>query len=244
MMHASNANLSNSLTNCFYIIPSNSPKRTQFRQCVRQICPRWDPKTFLEPVQTKKFFITQHQLHIMEIFADMSPHYPIRWPDTQIEFILPVSQVVALLFDSLRIFHQFSYTQWPTRQDFHTLECARGALLGTYAGMKWRLRPTMHYTTNEGMEFAKRDGRMYHTLNEGPEQEHKEVKQLANKTLKHVKVKQTGDTTYTKIIDNQQVMRSLRDLGYGPTEFKLVDTSLEVPTPQLANITPLKYLPM
>jgi hypothetical protein len=42
-------------------------------------------------------------------------------------------------------------------------------VLAVFAGMKWRMKPTVHYMTNEGLDFAIEDGTAYHTLNEGAE---------------------------------------------------------------------------
>jgi hypothetical protein len=82
MMHAPNANLSNTLTNIYYLFSSNSPKRTQLKNLLHTLCSNWKPKKFLECKDTKHFFNTNFQNQILEIFATYNVHYDLPLPNT------------------------------------------------------------------------------------------------------------------------------------------------------------------
>jgi hypothetical protein len=101
----------------------------------------------------------------------------------------------------------------------------------------------MHYTTNEGLEFAKIDGTQYFTLNEGPENEHSQVKQLAKNTMKNIPTPHTAKTTFMKIIDDQQAMQILRQNNYAPPTYQLTKINPPVHTPLAGDIPPPKKLP-
>ena len=124
MMHGSNANLSNTLTNLHNVFSSNSPKRTQFKQIVHEIAPKWQPKTFLEPIQTKQFFARSQYLHIEALFETCQGSYDIPWPNTLERPILPAGQIAKMAFFCLHFFHRFAYTKWLTLGDFNTAERA------------------------------------------------------------------------------------------------------------------------
>jgi len=144
------------------------------------------------------------------------------------------------LFDSIRTYQEFSYVEWPSEADFATLEDARVGLLAVYAAIRWRLKPTIHFMTNEAIDFAREDGTLYHTLNEGPETFHKEVKAGASCSMKSIRQAQTGDNSCQHVINIQSKKRVLRREGYAPPEFQLQSPSF-LPLQPATNIPPLKY---
>lgn len=85
------------------------------------------------------------------------------------------------------MYKDFSYTEWPTDPDFTTLDHARIRYLAVNTGMKWRMKLTGHFMTNEAIDFAVEDGTAYHTLNEAPESFHQEVKVRASCSIKNIK---------------------------------------------------------
>lgn len=150
---------------------------------------------------------------------------------------------MALLLDSCRVYQEFSYTEWPTPADFSSVNSARVGLLAVYGGMKWRMKPTLHFATNEALLFAAQDGTVYHTLNEGPENMHKEVKQMATNTMKNIQEAQTGENHFQQVINHQSQQRALRKRGKAPLTYQLNPANFTPPTSS-TNITPPKYLPM
>lgn len=125
--------------------------------------------------------------------------------------------------------------------EFEALESARVGILAVYAGMKWRLKPTIHYATNEALEFAYIDGTWYHTLNEGGEGEHKEVKEMAKNSMKNIIVHKGELHCYQKVMMQQQQMRALRKRGYAPPQHELVPVTFPIPSSS-TTIKPPKYL--
>ena len=51
-------------------------------------------------------------------------------------------EMAELVLCSLRVYHDFAYTKWPSAQAFFTLWHARQALLAFYAGKRLPLTPT------------------------------------------------------------------------------------------------------
>jgi hypothetical protein len=243
MMHCVTCNLSNSLSDFYNIFPYNSPLRTKFKEIVHKIAPKWAPGDLLEPHHMKKFFHARLQDQVIALLRNFQVVYDIPWPGQQQKVHVTAWQAGTMVFDSHRIYYQFAYTEWPTQHDFNTLESARVALLAVYAGMKWRMKPTMHYSTNEALDFAYRDGTMYHTLNEGAEGEHHEVKELARDCMKNILIAQTGVSSYQHILNQQELMRTLRKLNYAPPEYNLTPIDPDHHPLSSPNITPLLYSP-
>lgn len=243
MMHGSNANLSNTLTNFHGLLPRNSHKRTEFSNFVRQVDPNWRPGKFMEPVQTKLFWSHSLHLQIEALFEGLRDTYDIPQPDTTVRLVLPVLQIVQIGFESLLFFHRFAYTKWPTPTDFQTIERARVGLLAVYAEMKWRMRPTMHFSTNEALDYAHIDGTQYTTLNEAPENQHQHLRAMGKNTMKHIPTPPTGKNPFMKIIDDQQVMRALRTIGHAPPTYQLTKINPPVPTPFSHDIPPPQHFP-
>jgi hypothetical protein len=242
-MHGVNACLSNAINELISLIPSNSPLRTTYRQLITSISPKWYPKRNFECVETKAFFHRKMQDQLIDLFREIRGIYDLPWPNRSQRVKLPLWKVVALLLDSLRVYKDFAYTEWPTAADFEALESARVGLLAVWAGMKWRMKPTIHYMTNEGVAFAHLDGTMYHTLNEAPENEHKEVKQMASNSMKNIATVQTNDNCFQQVLNHQSMMRELRKRGYAPPEWALVPIDPAAPLPPSTSVPPLKYLP-
>jgi hypothetical protein len=242
MMHGANANLSNSLMDCYNIFPFNSSLKTEYKKIIKSVAPKWEPTVFMEPVKTKAFFAKHIQEQLVDLFRRCRGIYDIPWPGQETRLKLPTWKVVALLLDSVRIYQEFAYTEWPTPTDFETLETRTG-LLAVYAGMKWRLKPTIHFTTNEALDFAREDGTMYHTLNEGAEAAHKELKEMASNSMKNIPITQTGEMCFEHVVNLQETQRTLRKKGYAPPEWSLTQIDPNTLLLPSTNITPPQFLP-
>ena len=205
MMHSININLSNSLIDCYQLLPTNSPLWTRFQNVVKTVFTKWTPKKTLEPKQSKNFFKRHLQNQLVEIFTNLHVTYSIPWPEQRYHIALPVHQLIGLLFDSQRVYYNFVYTEWPTAADFKLLNSARTGLLAVYAGMQWRMKPTMHYATNEAIEFAVLDGTMYHTLNKGPEHHHHTLKDKAHNSMQNITIAQTGVNSFQQVVNYQSL---------------------------------------
>jgi hypothetical protein len=72
------------------------------------------------------------------------------------------------------------------------------------------MKPTVHYMTNEGLDFAIEDSTVYHTLNEGAECLHKEVKTSASNIMKNIIQPQTQDNCCQHVMNRESQKRELR----------------------------------
>lgn len=83
---------------------------------------------------------------------------------------------------------------------------------------------------------------MYHTLNEGLEAMHKEIKEMASTSMKNIQECQTGDNCFQQVINHQSQQRALRMKGKAPSTYQLTQVHPDPPTPA-DNIAPPKFLP-
>lgn len=243
MMHAININLTNSLADCYNLLPRNSPLRTELVQIIKQVCGKYKIGKTLEPVQSKAFFKREIYKEVIELFSRYRVSYTIPWPGQPRKLVVTAEHVMGLLFDSQRVYYNFAYTEWPTQTDFNTLNSARIGLLAVYAGMQWRMKPTMHFSTNEAIEFAKLDGTMYHTLNEGAEHHHHTLKELARNSMQNISIAQTTTSSFQQVLNDGTLMRILRQKGHAPFSYMLEPNTPNNQPPQQPNIPYLQYTP-
>jgi hypothetical protein len=76
-------------------------------------------------------------------------------------------------------------------------------VLAVFAGMKWRMKLTVHYMTNKSLNFAIEDDTAYHILNERAEWCHKKVKTGASNTMKNIIQPQIQDNCCQHVMNRE-----------------------------------------
>jgi len=191
----------------------------------------------------KDFFDSKYHLGIGPLFHKDNQQHELSWNQQPHTFILSTPKMYTLLFDSIRVFKEFSYTPFPSPSHYQCLHTARDCILSIYAYHKWRLAPTTHYLTSHAIVDAEFDGTAYSTLAEGVECKNRDDKKDGRVTFKGKSPSPTAEIPLEHMLNNQQLRLTLTDWGYAPEEFQLISYTSTGYLNVGGTIQPPKYAP-
>ena len=211
-------NMLNNLVKDLYknVLRARSSKKADFRELMEQVFPNCLPKSNLMPCHAKAFIRDRHYLGFAQLFLGLEDTQ-ISWPGRQ-PVLMKTSDAVSMVFDAIRAYHDFGYTQWPSQQAFAAIQEARTAVLAFYAALNLRLKPTTHYMTSHAIDLAIADGTAYWTLQEAIEHQNGVNKYDSKLTMKSTPVGDDGQTGWHQLLKRQQLRRDLIEKGHGTPE--------------------------
>lgn len=220
-LHGINNLLSNTIKEVYEQLPSYGTTTLKaFRELISEVHKNWDEESTLRPVEMKKFFQLGYHLKIAAFFDDTL--VDLLWPNDSPPLRLTRAQAIHMLFDSLRVYYEYAYKEFPLPGDLHTLWTARTCIISYYASYSFPQKPTTHYMTNEAIWAANIDKRVYHYLQEGAEKCNDEDKRDARNTMKGTLLHTSGENCHQQILNQHQLRRYLIENNRAPESHRLL----------------------
>ena len=154
-MHGVTRLTSTTLGHLYGTIPARDALKNEFRAIMDSVHPDWTEDANLQCKEMKQLLRGGQPVLLSSLFDTRAVEaYP--WPTEQRSVDFTPREMAELVLCSLRVYHDFAYTKWPSAQAFLTLWHARQALLAFYAGKRLPLTPTSHFMFNKGLRLATR----------------------------------------------------------------------------------------
>ena len=152
-MHGVTRLTSTTLGHLYGTIPARDALKNEFRAIMDSVHPDWTEDANLQCKEMKQLLRGGQPVLLSSLFDTRAVEaYP--WPTEQRSVDFTPREMAELVLCSLRVYHDFAYTKWPSAQAFLTLWHARQALLAFYAGKRLPLTPTSHFMFNEALHFV------------------------------------------------------------------------------------------